>query len=77
MKESYDKRLNVLIYGVKEDNNNAWEKRETTVQKFKDFLQDGLKIEDPTDIEYVDIHRLPQHPTVYEKTENQYIGRLS
>jgi len=52
MKESYDKRLNVLIHGVKEDNNNAWKKRETPVQKFEDFLENGLKIKDLTDIEY-------------------------
>ena len=31
MKESYDKRLNILIHGVKEDNNNVWEKREKTI----------------------------------------------
>ena len=61
MKESYDKRLNVLIHGVKEDVSNAWEKREETMAKFREFVREGLNIEDPDDIEIVDIHRLPQH----------------
>ena len=61
MQESYNKRLNVLIHGIKEDEGNAWEKREATVQKFKSFLNDGLNI-NPDDIELVDIHRLPQYP---------------
>ena len=39
-----------------------WEKHETTVTKFQDFLKNGLKINDPDKIELVDIHRLPQHP---------------
>ena len=34
MKESYHKRLNILIHGIKEDNNNVWEKREKTIKKF-------------------------------------------
>ena len=31
MKESYDKRLNILIHGIQEDSNNVWEKREKTI----------------------------------------------
>ena len=27
MLESYNKRLNVLIHGIEEDESNAWEKR--------------------------------------------------
>ena len=35
MKKSYHKRLNILIHGIKEDNNNnVWEKREKTIEKF-------------------------------------------
>ena len=34
MKESYDKKLNILIHGIQEDNNNVWEKREKTIEKF-------------------------------------------
>ena len=55
MQESYDKRLNILIHGVTEE-------KEKTLEKFQDFLKNGLKIEHPMDIEYVDIHRLPQYP---------------
>jgi len=32
------------------------------------FLEKGLKISDPDDVEFVDIHRLPQHPV--KKTES-------
>ena len=59
MKESYDKRLNILIHGIQEDNNNVWEKREKTIEKFQDFLKNGLKI-DPNEIKLSDIHQLPQ-----------------
>ena len=63
MQESYDKRLNILINGVTEDSDCAWEKKEKkTLEKFQDFSKNGLKIRDPMDIEYVDIHRLPQYP---------------
>ena len=61
MQESYDKRLNILIHGIKEDNDSSWEKHDTTVTKFQEFLKKGLKIDDPEDIEFVDIHRLPQY----------------
>ena len=38
MKESYDKRLNILIHGIQEDNNNVWEKRQKKLLKnFKIF----------------------------------------
>ena len=37
-------------------------KNETKLSKnLKHFLQNGLKITDTNDVEYVDIHRLPQH----------------
>ena len=62
MQESYDERLNFLVHGVKEDSDNVWEKRDKTIKKFEQFLPNGLKITDPNDVEYVDIHRLPQHP---------------
>ena len=60
MQESYNKRLNVLIHVIKEDEGYAWEKREVTVQKFKSSLNDGLNI-NPDGIELVDIHRLRQY----------------
>ena len=62
MQESYDKRLNILVHGVKEDSDNAWEKRGRRIETFEEFLQNELKMADPKDVEYVDIHRLPQHP---------------
>ena len=62
MQESYDKRMNTLIHGIKEDDDNVWEKRERTREKFQDFFVNGLKINDPEDVEFVDLHRLPQHP---------------
>ena len=37
MKESYDKRLNILIHGIQEDNNNVWEKREKLLKNFRIF----------------------------------------
>ena len=42
MKESYDKRLNNLIHGNQEVNNNVWEKREKTIEKFR-FFKEGFK----------------------------------
>ena len=61
MKESYDKRLNILIHGIQEDNNNVWEKREKTIDKFHKFLKNSLKIS-PNKIKLSDIYRLPQQP---------------
>ena len=51
MQESYDKRLKILIHGVKEGSVSPWEKHETTVTKFQDFLKNRLKIDDPDEIE--------------------------
>ena len=39
---AYDKRLNILVHGVKEDSDNAWQKRDRTIEKFEQFLQNGL-----------------------------------
>jgi len=61
MQESYNKRLNILIHGIEEDENQVREKRETTIEKFEKFRTDGLNI-DPDNIEVADIHRLPQYP---------------
>ena len=47
MQDSYNKRLNILIYGIKEDVANAREPRDATSEKFRNFVRDGLKIEDP------------------------------
>ena len=37
------------------------EKREKTIEKFQDFLKNGLKI-NPNEIKLSDIHRLSQKP---------------
>ena len=58
MQESYAKRLNILVHGIKEDQH--WEKREETVTKFRNFLK--VKLDEPDDFEFVDIHILSQHP---------------
>ena len=61
IQETYSRNLNVLIHGVKED---VWKKREDTILKFENLLKKRLKINDPNDIELVDIHRLPQNPLI-------------
>ena len=58
-KESYDKRLNILIHGIDEEVN---EQNLQTRQKFEDLLNYTLEI-DPKSIPIVDLHRLPQFPT--------------
>ena len=61
MKESYEKRLNILVHGLREPD-SPWEKREESLILFHDFVRDGLNIDDPTSIAVVDAHRLPQRP---------------
>ena len=58
-KESYDKRLNILIHGIDEEVN---EQNLQTRQKFEDLLNYTLEI-DPKSIPVVDLHRLPQFST--------------
>ena len=64
MKESYEKRLNILVPGLQEAE-SPWEKREDSLALFHDFMRDGLKIDQPTSIAVVDAHRLPQRPTYH------------
>ena len=40
--EAYGKRLNLSIHGL--DENEVWEKKETTLLGFKNFLQEGLNL---------------------------------
>ena len=51
--EAYSKRLNVLIHGIVEDQENPWENRDTTVKLLNNFLTDGLKIDDPDELPLV------------------------
>ena len=55
-KESYDKRLNILIHGIDEEVN---EQNLQTRQKFEDLLNYTLEIDSKL-IPIVDLHRLPQ-----------------
>ena len=65
MKESYSKRLNILIHGLAEDESTVWEKCETTLQIFQKFLREGqIK---PEEVSIADIHSLPQQPVVRNK----------
>ena len=59
-KEACSKRLNLLIHGQTEST-NPWEKREEIVEKYENFVSDGLKL-DPASINVANIHRLPRHP---------------
>ena len=61
MRGSYEKRLNIIVHIIMEDQDTSWEKQDKIESNFKDFLINGLRIDDPDKIEYVDIHRLPQH----------------
>ena len=47
MKESFKKRLNILVHGLREPE-SPWEKREKSLTLFHDFMRDGLNIEYPT-----------------------------
>ena len=62
MKESYEKRFNILIHGIPENQESAWETPVQTLDHIQKFLTDGLKISDPSSIPLVDYHRLPQKP---------------
>lgn len=63
MQESYNKRFNILLHGIEEDKDSAWEAPKATEVKFDSFLKNALKIERST-IQIIDIHRLPQHPVI-------------
>ena len=61
MRESCSRRLNLLIHGLKEKKSIDNETKLETCEIFTDFLSNGLQV-DPTKIQLVDIHRLPQPP---------------
>ena len=71
MKDSYSKRLNVLIHGLKEASakpgeENLGEIRADTLMIFRRFLSEGLQIVEPSSISLVVIHRLLQRPSAVE-----------
>ena len=74
MKESYKKRMNILIHGLDENFNLAWETaRDATKAIIYKFMKEGLKIQVPSDIVMSDFHRLPQKPLF--NNEGQRISR--
>ena len=56
MRESYDKRLNVLIHGLKETER---ESKQQSKIIFEAFLKEALNLEHGS-IKIIDLHRLPQ-----------------
>ena len=60
-REAYSKRLNLLIHGIEESLEEIWETKQSTLEKFDRFLENGLKIS-RSQIKVIDIHRLPQRP---------------
>ena len=62
MKESYEKRFNILIHGIPENSDNPWEAPIETLDRIHNFMNEGLKISNPMAIQLADYHRLPQRP---------------
>jgi len=78
-KEIYDKRFNILVYGLEEDFTKAWETKWESEQKFRKFLHKTLKISETYKIAVADVHRLPQHPVSREgqRTMRPIIAKLT
>jgi len=60
-KDTYSKRFNLLIHGLKENKDKAWETREEMEEIFLKFLTEGLGLS-RNDITLADIHRLSKQP---------------
>ena len=81
MKDSYSKRLNELIHGLKEapakpGEENLGESRADTLMIFRRFLSENLQTAEPSSISLVDIHCLPQRssPVEFGKTKARSIA---
>ena len=59
--ETYSKRSNVLIHGIKEKRGSLWETKEETGKLVIDFFQNALFINDPPSIKLAEVYRLSQH----------------
>ena len=59
--EIYSKRFNILVHGIEENKENAWETKCESEDKFRSFLTNALKIPNSHEIVVADVHRLPQH----------------
>ena len=62
MNELYSKKFNLLIYGIKENEQNVWETKTEFGKLVYDFMRDVLLLKNPEAIKLSDVHRLPQHP---------------
>ena len=62
MRESYSKRLNLLIHGL-DETKEAWKTKTQTKLTLAKFFQEGLDL-DLNSISLVDCHRLPQRPII-------------
>ena len=58
--ESYEKRFNILIHGIAETTDSAWENLGQTTALVRTFMKEGLLIQEPESVSFVDCHRLPQ-----------------
>ena len=67
MHESYDKRLNILIHGLKE---TEGESKQQSKIIFKAFLKEVLNLEHDS-IKIIDLHHLPQ--CVVKKADKKII----
>ena len=66
---------NVLnVAKEKENMNTTWKTIDIPAENFENFLRNGLKIENPDEIELVDVHRPPQHP--FKNMKENFTRRL-
>ena len=54
-REAYSKRLNLLVHSIEESIGEVWETKQSTSEKFDQFLENGLKI-CRSYIKVIDIH---------------------
>ena len=59
----------MLVRGIDEDKNNAWETRSPTETTLNNFLFEGLKIENVDDLQILDLHRLRQYPLYHNNAK--------
>ena len=59
MNELYSKKFNLLIYGIKENEQNVWETKTESGKLVYDFMRDVLLLKNPEIIKLADLHRLP------------------
>ena len=62
IKESYEKRFNILVHSLLEISSNVWEKPTETLEHVHKFIKDDLLISNPKSLPLVNYYRLPQQP---------------